>query len=177
MKKSAKKIIPAFLIFFVGSLALAKSISTAAEIDLDKELKSFKSLNAFDGPLNKKLLKPLATVKVYQAERQFSECYKAGLNLLVTSEIKEWLSATILQCLQEVPESKKKSADLKKAVEVINALKLEQGPWKAAFGEAWTLSLVALYDEATTTLAKEKILQIWAQHWDLLSKKPLRLTF
>ena len=171
MKKSAKKIIPAFLIFFVGSLALAKSISTAAEIDLDKELKSFKSLNAFDGPLNKKLLKPLATVKVYQAERQFSECYKAGLNLLGASEIKEWLSTTILQCLQEVPESKKKSVDLKKAVEVINALKLEQGPWKAAFGEAWTLSLVALYDEATTTLAKEKILQIWAQHWDLLSKE------
>ena len=158
------------LILFLGSLALAKQVGPTTEIDLDKELKVFKGLNAFDQPKNKSQLKPLALLKVHQAQREFTECYQAGMGLLPTSEIKGWLATTALQCLQAAPENKKKSADLKKMVALISGLKLEQGPWKASFAEAWTLAMTQLLEDSNLPIAQEKILQNWAKHWELLSK-------
>ncbi len=158
------------LILFFGSLVFTKQGHATTEIDLDKELKVFKGLNAFDQPKNKSGLKPLALVKTYQAQREFARCYQVGQGLLPKSEIKGWLATTILQCLQAASENKNKSADLKKIVASISSLKLEQGPWKVAFGDAWTLTMTQLLEDSDSIKAQEQILETWAKHWELLSK-------
>ncbi len=159
------------LIWFLASMALAKPSGAVTEIDLDQELKVFKGLNAFDELKSKSPLKPLTQLKVHQAQREFSECYQKGQGLLPNSEIKGWLATTVLQCLQAAPESKKKSADLKKIVALISTLKLEQGPWRPSFAEAWTQTMIQLLEDSSTAIAQEKILETWVKHFPMLSKE------
>ena len=83
---------------------------------MDQELKSFKSLNIFESPLSIRTLSSLAKVKGAQVQRRFDDCQKSGLVLLGNSEVKEWLATTIMECGLAAPESKKKSAELKKII-------------------------------------------------------------
>ncbi len=166
-----KKIVLSFFICFFGTLTFAKSLDSLTELDLDKELKSFKSLNVFDGPINKNKLSSLAKVKLHQVERKFLDCQKSGINLIASSEVKEWLATVILQCSLAAVDGKKSSSDLKKAVDVIYKLKLESGPWKSSFGDVWSLSHVRLFDDSSSIDSKAKVLDSWAKPWDLLSKE------
>jgi soluble lytic murein transglycosylase len=103
--------------------------------------------------------------------------------LLAKSEVKEWLAITILQCAMASNDTndtkndtKKKNADLKKAVSVISSkLNLNVnggvGPWKNSFTEIWTLVHAQLFNDTKSNAEKESLLETWSQYWGLLSKE------
>jgi soluble lytic murein transglycosylase len=157
---------------FFGVLFPLVSASVAhgalTTIQIDKELKSLKPLNAFDVPAKKEATAypSLARVKIYEVRKNFELCSQEALKPIAKSEIKEWLALTALQC--SLADAKK--TDLAKTVKALRNLKISNGPWKNAWAESWGQAHLRLIDDAKTDKAKQDVLDSWAEYWDQLSK-------
>lgn len=153
-------------------LILGSQVAVAAltPMDLTKELKGLKTLNAFDVPSKKSVdgFSTLAQVKVYEVRKNYNLCREAGLKVLNKSEVKEWLALTVLQC--GLADSSKKT-NLSQLVKTLKAIKIEDGPWRSSWGEAWGQAHLRLTETAATDKERQNILNSWLHFWDFLSKE------
>lgn len=153
------------------TLLFFSSVSYGAltPLSLDKELKAVKAINAFDVPAKTNLnsFSALTRVKIHEVRRNFNLCHEEGLKSLGGSEVKEWLALTILNCALQDTEK----GALQKVVKALRAQKMGMGPWKNAWGEAWSVAHSKLYDDTDNIKDKRAILDSWLEFWDFLSKE------
>lgn len=141
---------------FVGIEALAQ----VQKIDLKKDLSSVGVVDLYQsspGKKNKKL-SPLSQLKDYEIHLKWSECVKTAPQVFANQkDLRGWIAATWLHCLQQEQKKRSDSVSVEKALTTLESHKdlFTEGPWANGLSLDWLdLRLTQLEDQVQKKNAK-----------------------